>query len=246
MHGMYAIRKKLNDSGGASMLMALLLLLLAMMVSIVLLTAAVSSAKTIRNEREQQQAYLTVSSAVALVRDSVLGGSGSYTVTTKTIYKKSNYTDLYGSPTKESEDASGNFSSILNEAIEKVMNDPESTYTSACSIQDADGRYAEVRADFTLSAEESEADADTYYILTVACSIADPGEHPCRMTLTMRGQEKSKTTENTLEGYITEYYYDWRGRKRLQKVDAYQRTTETSIDWSATTPEISRERVSAE
>ena len=63
--------KKLRNERGASILMALVLLLLASMVSAVILSAATSAARRIRNDREAQQDYLTVSSAAEMIRDSI-------------------------------------------------------------------------------------------------------------------------------------------------------------------------------
>ena len=239
---MNAVRKKLNDSRGATILMALLLMLVAIMVSVVILAAAVSAAKAIRASREQQQSYLTVSSAAALVRDSILNGSGSYKVEKKEIYSDKGYKTLYEGPTKTETLAEGNFSSVMNDAIAAVMDGSAASYSDKLSIQDADGRYGTVNAAFTLSSTESEADAATYYILTVVVSLADPGEHPCKMTLTMKGREVVQKEYSTQYDYIAFFRP---GKKSPYYRDAYQRVTTTSIDWTETSPVISRERVAA-
>ena len=64
---MEALRKKWNSSRGASILLALLFLLVCMMVAASLLTAAVSNAGKVRSNKEEQQKYLALSSALRLV-----------------------------------------------------------------------------------------------------------------------------------------------------------------------------------
>ena len=64
---MEALKQKLKGRQGASFLLALALLLLCVMVAASLLTAAVSNAGKVRSNREEQQKYLTLSSALRLV-----------------------------------------------------------------------------------------------------------------------------------------------------------------------------------
>lgn len=66
---MEALRKKLASRRGASILMALLFLLLCMMVGTSVLMAAASNAGKIRSNQEEQQKYLTLSSALTLLCD---------------------------------------------------------------------------------------------------------------------------------------------------------------------------------
>ena len=82
---MQAIRRKLNSQKGASMLMALLLMLVGIMVSAVIISAATSAAVNKRSEKEQQQAYLAVSSAAELVRDDFQSLTGRYKDVTTTV-----------------------------------------------------------------------------------------------------------------------------------------------------------------
>lgn len=70
---MEALRKKLNSSRGASILLALLFLLVCMMVGASVLMAAVSNAGKLRGNREEQQKYLTLSSALTLLCDELEG-----------------------------------------------------------------------------------------------------------------------------------------------------------------------------
>lgn len=62
-----ALRKKWKSSRGASILIALLFLLVSMMVGASVLMAAASNAGKLRSNREEQQRYLTLSSALTLI-----------------------------------------------------------------------------------------------------------------------------------------------------------------------------------
>lgn len=66
---MVAIRNKLRSESGASILLALLFFLLCAMVGASVLMAAASNAGKSRSGREEQQKYLTLSSAMQLVCD---------------------------------------------------------------------------------------------------------------------------------------------------------------------------------
>lgn len=66
---MRKIREKLRSESGASILLALLFFLLCAMVGASVLMAAASNAGKSRSSREEQQKYLTLSSAMQLVCD---------------------------------------------------------------------------------------------------------------------------------------------------------------------------------
>lgn len=66
---MKKIREKLRSESGASILLALLFFLLCAMVGASVLMAAASNAGKSRSNREEQQKYLTLSSALQLVCD---------------------------------------------------------------------------------------------------------------------------------------------------------------------------------
>lgn len=66
---MERLRKKLNSRRGASILIALLFLLVCMMVAASVLMAAASNAGKLKSNRDEQQNYLTLSSAVNLIVD---------------------------------------------------------------------------------------------------------------------------------------------------------------------------------
>lgn len=64
---MKRLREKMHSRSGASILLALLFLLVCMMVAASILMAAVSNAGKIRSNYEEQQRYMTLSSALRLV-----------------------------------------------------------------------------------------------------------------------------------------------------------------------------------
>ena len=66
---MKRIKKKLHSQSGASFLFALLAFLVAAMVSVTIVSAALTTVKRINNDREAQQAQLTLISAAQFVRD---------------------------------------------------------------------------------------------------------------------------------------------------------------------------------
>ena len=225
------ILKKLHSQRGETMLMALLLFLVGVMVSAVILAAAVSAAKTIRTDREHQQTYLTVSSAAALVRDSILNGSGNYTTTETKIYKDSSYQILYQEKNTPYP-ATGNFSSIMNNGIKTLKTEPRFPYSYTCTIQDENKQYEPVTAVFSLTTQNSEADGQISYLLTVTFT-AGSGDHQCKMTLKMQGVSSTGTPQRTWEWSYSELRY------------YYYQTTTTTIDWTQTAPVISRERVTS-
>lgn len=208
--------------------MALLLLLVAVMVSAVILAAAVSAAKTIRTDREQQQTYLTVSSAAALVRDSILNGSGKYVTKKTECFSDADRKIPQGNPTTTGTKASGNFSSIMNDGISILKTQPLFPYSYTCTIQDENKQYEPVTAVFSLTTRSSEEDGQISYLLTVTFT-AGSDNHPCKMMLNMVGTESSISVYEE-SGWYPRYY---------------KTITTTTIDWTQIPPVISRERVTA-
>lgn len=95
---MEALRKKWNSSRGASILLALLFLLVCMMVGASVLMAAASNAGKIRSNREEQQKYFTLSSALTLLCDEIQEAEyvGQYYYGYVEVMKKVEYTDDNG------------------------------------------------------------------------------------------------------------------------------------------------------
>lgn len=114
------IRLKLNNNEGKTILMALFLLLVAVVVSVVIITAATTAAHQLNDNKEAQQAYLTVSSAAELFRDETEGKKYEHIL--KTYTKNSE-----GVPDKPSEvneiRPEGSFSKLLTEISEAIIAD---------------------------------------------------------------------------------------------------------------------------
>jgi hypothetical protein len=68
---MYGLKKKLQSEKGASILLVLLFFLVCILVSASVLMAATSNAGKVKSNREAQQEYLLVSSALQLVCDDI-------------------------------------------------------------------------------------------------------------------------------------------------------------------------------
>ena len=190
------ILKKLHSQRGETMLMALLLFLVGVMVSAVILAAAISAESDAKAAREEQQAYLTVSSAAELFRDAIQSGSGRYReIVTKTY----SGTQLQGTKT-EKQNASGPFSEIFNKVIPTLLTSPTTfrkTYTlSMDGLEDVT---------MELSIQPKQGDNDQF-ILTAVFYNDPEGKHPCKMTVRFTG---ATTVENTdwADDYTGNHYY---------------------------------------
>ena len=201
------ILKKLHSQRGETMLMALLLFLVGVMVSAVILAAAISAESDAKAAREEQQAYLTVSSAAELFRDAIQSGnSGGYReIVTKT------YSDAQLQGTKtEKQNASGPFSEIFNNVIPTLLTSPTTfrkTYTlSMDGLEDVT---------MELSIQPKQGDNDQFTLTAVFYN--DPeGDHPCRMTVTFTGE----TTQTPTDWYDSGLRYE---------------ATTTEIKWTGAT-----------
>ena len=188
------------------MLMALLLFLVGVMVSAVILAAAISAESDAKAAREEQQAYLTVSSAAELFRDAIQSGSGRYReIVTKTY----SGTQLQGTKT-EKQNASGPFSEIFNNVIPTLLTSPTTfrkTYTlSMTGLEDVT---------MELSIQPKQGD-NSQFILTAVFYNDPEGDHPCRMTVTFTGE----TTKTPTEWYDSDLLY---------------KATTTEIKWTGAT-----------
>ena len=199
---MNVIRKKLNSQSGATILMALLLFLVAVMVSAVIISAAVSSASALRTEHEQQQSYLTVSSAAELVRDSLLSGDADYTRTVTTVHTSRWGGDIISGPTTVVSPNDKPFSSIVSAAVERYETF-QAPYSASYTIS-APG-YDDVYADFAVKYVEDAG--GNYYDMTVWLSNGDGADdYDCCMVLNAKGREymTSQSARDDYTGYYTD------------------------------------------
>ena len=176
--------KKCTDRKGITILMALLLLLVASMVSVVILTAATTAARHISNDRQSQQAYLTVSSAAELLRDDILSSSYEQKVT-----RRPTATGSYIERTEVTQTPQGAMKVWLERGIEAVGRGI--AYTDVITlIPDAASGLDAVQAEFTMTPA---------YDITVTLSLADSSQGNCLMTLTLSGDntETGQTTVTT-------------------------------------------------
>lgn len=188
------ILKKLHSQRGETMLMALLLFLVGVMVSAVILAAAISAESDAKAAREEQQAYLTVSSAAELFRDAIQSGSGRYQeIVTKTY----SGTQLQGTKT-EKQNASGPFSEIFNKVIPTLLKSP-STYQKPFTLS-MDG-LEDVTMELSIQPKQGDNDQ---FILTAVFYNDPEGKHPCKMTLTALGV-KTISTEQKWGNYWEQY-----------------------------------------
>lgn len=214
---MNAIRKKLHSRSGASMLMALLLLLVAVMVSVVILSAASSAAKSVRSDREQQQTYLTVSSAAELMRDCITDAVPFTTVTTSYYMDEGMQRPAANIPAQVSTtEAAGAFSGVLNEALRQLKAAPINTFIQTYQIT-ADG-YDPVTADVVMKAENDESGAVIYRLQVTFTGGETP--HECRMTLSMKGTPASSAPQGTWVQREQTWYYQAIVTETIQWSDA--------------------------
>lgn len=194
------ILKKLHSQRGETMLMALLLFLVGVMVSAVILAAAISAESDAKAAREEQQAYLTVSSAAELFRDAIRSGSGGYQeIVTKTyVYT---YWGSYLTESKtEKQNASGPFSEIFNNVIPTLLTSPTTfrkTYTlSMTGLED-------VTMELTIQPKQED---NTQFTLTAVFYNDTEGKHPCQMTVGFGGTTNVKYTDWG-DDYTGNHYY---------------------------------------
>lgn len=189
---MGAARRKLHEQRGASMLMALLLLLVALTVSAVVIAAASSAAATLRSDKAREQSSLAVSSAAEYVRDAFLNEEMDGTVETG---ENPTYTPNHGS--------SGAFLGFVQYAVPVLYEGREANVNPWTYKLSLDG-IEDVWAVFSMTYGDNKGAADEgkAYILTVALrnyeDDAAPGEHPCRMTLTLYSNLGSQDGNQTV------------------------------------------------
>ena len=177
------MRKKLRSQRGASMLMALLLLLVALTVSAVVIAAASSAAATLRSDKAREQSSLAVSSAAEYVRDAFLNGEMDGTV------KADNNTTYTSS-------GNGAFLDFVQYAVPVLYKDSKANvnpWTYKLSLEGMEDVWAVFSMRYGKAKEGASDDGSTYILeVTLRNWETTPGEHPCRMTLTLYSNLKSQ------------------------------------------------------
>lgn len=121
---MRALKAKLNSRRGASLLLALLFFLIALLVGASILMAAASNGGKAKSNRDEQQAYLTLSSALQLVVDDINGAtySGKYLYEYK--YATNNYNIIFAYTQQEGE--------CTSQFLEPFLPAMEQQFSNAC------------------------------------------------------------------------------------------------------------------
>ena len=165
---MKTIVKKLRSDRGSSMVLALFLMLVALMVSHTILAAAATAGQNVVQQRESQQAYLTVSSAAETFRDSVLSfnGDNSFRRVVTTRYKDASKAEVLATQTTYTT-LSGPFSKEVENGLKHLM-DFGTAYTMTCTIQ-IEG-YEDVSMEMTLDKDPDFSEGK--YVLTAVFSNA--------------------------------------------------------------------------
>ena len=180
---MGAARRKLHEQRGASILMALLLLLVALTVSAVVNAAASSAAATLRSDKAREQSSLAVSSAAEYVRDAFLHGEMDGTV------KADNNTTYTSS-------GNGAFLDFVQYAVPVLYKDSKANvnpWTYKLSLEGMEDVWAVFSMRYGKAKEGASDDGSTYILeVTLRNWETTPGEHPCRMTLTLYSNLKSQ------------------------------------------------------
>ncbi len=206
---MGAMKRKLHSRSGATLLMALLLLLVAVMVSTVIISAANTATSSLKTRRDNQQAYLTVSSAAEYLRDSLLEEEG---------YSRSFIRYYWGDPdneTKFDHEASGpatdrqhkSIAETVDRLLAQVMAGPTSAKPFVSGVTPTQtyvlryGDLAPVTMVLTLKEErdESTVEQDSQsrrYLLTAEFSTEEGSDALCRMTLQMYCEVNRDTVTN--------------------------------------------------
>ena len=194
MTDMGAARRKLHEQRGASMLMALLLLLVALTVSAVVIAAASSAAATLRSDKAREQSSLAVSSAAEYVRDAFLNEEMDGTVETG---ENPTYT-----PNSGSDGAFLGFVQYAVPVLKANSNANVAKWTYTLSLEGMEDVWAEFSMRYGKSKGEGASNEGDTYILTVTLrnyeDDAAPGEHPCRMTLTLYSNLGSQDGNQTV------------------------------------------------
>ena len=231
--------KKLRSERGASILMALVLLLLASMVSAVILTAATGAARRVRNDREAQQEYLTVSSAAEMIRDGVQADK-YYRKVSVTTYQPEEREEngvtvrVTPPPTVEMEQElpskvmcewlSAGIDGSDQESPVSITGSSDTIEISVPTITGKDGEKTDLKiviADFTMDS----GSGDITVTLRIkpeneSESAKADSEEDCRMTLTLKGSCEEKTSVST------------GGTSDSGGIDEV-RITETTITWGS-------------
>ena len=191
---MNAARKKLKSRSGATILMALLFFLVAAMVSAVIISAATTATKTVKTRRDNQQAYLTCSSAAEYLRDLLLGKEGY-----KVVFKHNRTVDSdenvhIANEMKVQTEQAAREASDPAIAVDQLFAQVMSGSGTADLIQNVTPKPVELKIEVENMApvivnmqleKASITEGDNRYCLTAECELTDESPVKVRMELRM-------------------------------------------------------------
>ncbi|MGI6072143.1 MAG: hypothetical protein ACOX75_03905 [Lachnospiraceae bacterium] len=152
------LKNKIQSNKGATIVFALVALIVCVMISAVVVYTAYSNAGRVKNTQNEEQNYLSVSSAVMLLRDSLAGDSATIveiyekitketydadweTVINTDIFEKTVFTDLNGKTYEEGADyyndvgpANAMLKDVFNSWANAIVDPPVSQTTLAITI----------------------------------------------------------------------------------------------------------------
>lgn len=206
---MNAAQKKLKSRSGATILMALLFFLVAAMVSAVIISAATTATKTVKTRRDNQQAYLTCSSAAEYLRDLLLDKEG-YKVVFKYYYTvDGNGKEHIESDTKDRNDnaarENGDIAIIVDNLFAKVLSGTKARNV----IQDVTPDPVELKIEVDDLApvqvkmhlsKASIEEGDNRYCLTAECELTD--ESPVKVRMELRMYCNIVVTDTQIDGTV--------------------------------------------
>jgi len=171
---MGAVRQKLKSKRGASIVLALIFFLVCAAIGGIVLASAASNAGRLSHIRQEQQAYLTASSAAKLVRDELagIGFTGEYIKTTTSTSDSTTPTEATSdvftpaiAPTKGGTDLTDWVGGVA-EDIYKYLNDTTGTIpdpaltkanTTSFKISSNAAQIEAVKVDITMSTAANDA-----------------------------------------------------------------------------------------
>lgn len=237
-----ALNSKLHSKQGASILMALFLLVVVTVVSVVIITVATTAAHQIRDNKEAQQAYLTVSSAAEFMRDEI--ENQSYVNSHTTYTPASNDAESLSDTNSDSTVPTGTFKELLKELSIMIKNDTTDvpgqtiTGTSKRAVIKVDGMddvdvdiYLEYSGRDSSGTGVGSSTMRSYYKMIVRLSVSDASEdgYGYRMEMTIPQITKDVTVS---QGMITENGNSGDNAKKWTTT-----TTVTKVSWDRGTME---------
>lgn len=207
---MQLLKNKLASERGVSMLVALLFFLVAFMVTVVILDASVTTVKRLSDERDQEQNYLTVTSAARLIRQCLEESTCTITETkvTKTNHDSGDEVSNTASVTYSS---TGAYGSVLEKIVRAAYEDPfasdPTTYKSGDNVLRVhidDPNLSDGVLTFTLEAEDENDNVIhfAYKLSGIIGTDDDQNDQIMYLSTHLKGNfgEKTTKTETVSEG----------------------------------------------